>query len=280
MPELPEVEAARALAQRVAVGRRIVEIGCAGDPLVFEELPPARFRQTLLGRCVRGVGRHGKHLWLELDRRPWPCFHFGMAGGLQAPRARGVRLVSSGRKRDPDDAWPPRFTKLRLTFDDGGELVMTDARRLARVRLRTDPRAEPPISGLGFDALRDLPPSRRLAELLAGRSAPIKAVLLDQSFAAGVGNWIADEVLYHARIAPRRRAHSLSAGETLRLREALRSVVGAAVRARADSDRFPKTWLFHHRWGRKTGAVTARGEKIRHDTIAGRTTAWVPAVQR
>jgi formamidopyrimidine-DNA glycosylase len=278
MPELPEVEAARALAERVAVGRRIVRVGCAADPLVFAELPPTQFRGALLGRRVRGVGRHGKHLWLELDRRPWPCFHFGMAGGLHAPRTRGVRLVSSGRK-DPGDAWPPRFTKLRLIFDDGGELVMTDARRLGRVRLRTDPRAEPPISDLGFDALRGLPPPTRLAELLAARSAPIKAVLLDQSFAAGVGNWIADEVLYQARIAPRRRAQSLSPGETRRLRAALRSVVGAAVAARADSDRFPRTWLFHHRWGRRTGAVTARGERIRHDTIAGRTTAWVPAVQ-
>jgi formamidopyrimidine-DNA glycosylase len=279
MPELPEVEAARALAQRVAVGRKIVRVGCAADPLVFEALSATRFRRTLLGRYVRGVGRRGKHLWLELDRRPWPCFHFGMAGGFHAPRTRGVRLVSSGRK-DPEDAWPPRFTKLRLIFDDGGELVMTDARRLGRIRLRTDPRAEPPISDLGFDALRGLPPPTRLAELLAARSAPIKAVLLDQSFAAGVGNWIADEVLYQARIAPRRRAQSLSPGETRRLRAALRSVVGAAVAARADSDRFPRTWLFHHRWGRKTGTVTARGERIRHDTIAGRTTAWVPAVQR
>jgi formamidopyrimidine-DNA glycosylase len=56
--------------------------------------------------------------------------------------------------------------------------------------------------------------------------------------------------------------------------------VGTAVAARADSDRFPKRWLFHHRWGRDAAAMTARGEKIRHDTIGGRTTAWVPSVQR
>ena len=207
MPELPEVEAARVLARRVALGRRITRVWCAGDPIVFEARRPTQVRRALLGRRVRGVGRHGKHLWLELDRRPWPCFHFGMAGGFHAPRARAVRLVSAG-KRETGDAWPPRFAKLRLTFDDGGELVMTDARRLGRIRLRADPRAEPPVSELGFDALLGLPAPPRFADLLAGRSAPIKALLLDQSFAAGVGNWIADEVLYQARIAPRRPAHS------------------------------------------------------------------------
>ena len=279
MPELPEVEAARVLARRVALGRRITRVWCAGDPIVFEARRPTQVRRALLGRRVRGVGRHGKHLWLELDRRPWPCFHFGMAGGFHAPRARAVRLVSAG-KRETGDAWPPRFAKLRLTFDDGGELVMTDARRLGRIRLRADPRAEPPVSELGFDALLGLPAPPRFADLLAGRSAPIKALLLDQSFAAGVGNWIADEVLYQARIAPRRRAHSLSRDEARRLRTALRSVVATAVAARADSDRFPRSWLFHHRWGRDARAVTARGERIRHDTIAGRTTAWVPAAQR
>jgi len=279
MPELPEVEAARLLAQRVAVGRRIAAVWCAGDPIVFEGVTPARARRALLGRRVRGVGRHGKHLWLALDRRPWPCFHFGMAGGFHAPRSRGVRLVSSGT-RNPDAGWPPRFAKLRLTFDDGGELVMSDARRLGRIRLRADPPAEPPISELGFDALLGLPGPKPFFGLLAERSAPVKALLLDQSFAAGVGNWIADEVLYQARIAPRRRARSLSEAEARRLRAALQSVIRAAVAARADSDRFPRTWLFHRRWGRDPGAVTAGGEKIRHDTIGGRTTAWVPAVQR
>src|SRR5262249_3108444 len=97
---------------------------------------------------------------------------------------------------------------------------------------------------------------------------------------AGVGNWIADEVLYQARIAPRRAARSLSRDEIRRLRAALRSVVETAVAARADSDRYPKSWLFHHRWGRNAAAVTRRGEQSRHHTVGGRTSAWVPAIQR
>ncbi|HXJ78417.1 MAG TPA: DNA-formamidopyrimidine glycosylase family protein [Candidatus Methylomirabilis sp.] len=279
MPELPEVETARVLARRVATGRRITAVWCADDPIVFEALAPRRFRRALLGRRVLKVARHGKHLWFELDERPWPCFHFGMTGGFHAPRTRGVHLVSSGR-REAADTWPPRFAKLRLTFDDGGELVMSDARRLGRIRLRADPRAEPPIRDLGFDALLDVPRLAQFAALVAERTLPMKALLLDQSFAAGVGNWIADEVLYQARLSPRRSARSLSPDEVRRVRGALTSVIKTAVAARADSDRFPRTWLFHRRWGRDADAVTARGEKIRHDTIGGRTTAWVPAVQR
>jgi formamidopyrimidine-DNA glycosylase len=278
VPELPEVDAARRLAARVALGRRIVEVLCAPDPIVFAD-PPARVREALLGRQVKAVKRHGKHLWLELDRRPWPTMHFGMAGGLQTPQSAGVKLVSHGKGARPP-GWPPRFTKLHLTFDDGGELVLADGRRLGRVRLRRDPRREPPVSLLGFDALLELPSRARFTELVGRSKAPIKALLLDQSFAAGVGNWIADEVLYQARIAPLRTGHSLTSQEGGRLRLALKRVVETAVKVNSDSDRFPRSWLFHRRWGRNADAVTARGERIRHDTIGGRTTAWVPAVQR
>ena len=279
MPELPEVDAARVIAQRVAARRRIVAVACAKDPLVFEGVPPARFVRALTGRRVLAVRRRGKHLWMELDRRPWPTFHFGMAGGFHSTVRRGVRLVSHGSV-DRVAEWPPRFTKLRLTFDDGGELVMTDGRRLGRIRLREDPPTEPPISLLGWDALLEVPPPARFVAALRERRTPIKAVLLDQGFSAGVGNWIADEVLYQARIAPARRADTLGEAEARRLRVTIRAVMRRAVGARSDSDHFPRGWLFHYRWGKQADARTARGERITHTTVAGRTTAWVPAVQR
>ncbi len=278
MPELPEVEAARIAVRRLARGRRITAVRCADDPIVYEGVTPARFRRALRGRRVTAVRRRGKHLWLELDRRPWPCFHFGMTGGFHAPAAPGVRLVAYGR-RHPGATWPPRFTKLVLGFDDGGAVAFADARRLGRIRLRHDPRREPPISLLGFDALLELPPLRAFAAHLRQRAAPIKAVLLDQAFAAGVGNWIADEVLYQARIDPRRPARALTDDEVRRLRARLRSVIATSVRALNDSAQYPRRWLFHTRWDRRD-ARTARGETIRYLTIGGRTTAWVPAIQR
>jgi formamidopyrimidine-DNA glycosylase len=277
VPELPEVEAARLAVTRVAKGRRIVRVWCASDPIVFGGVAAARFRRILGGRRVLAVRRRGKHLWFELDRRPWPSFHFGMTGGFHTPHEGTVKLVGSGERRA--QGWPPRFAKLRLVFDDGGELVLADARRLGRIRLRHDPPHEPPIGLLGFDALLELPPPRRFAALLRERNAPMKALMLDQSFAAGVGNWIADEVLYQARIDPRRRARSLSEAEARRVRTKIRSVIATSVRHLNDSDHYPPTWLFHHRWGKRAFATTARGERIRYDTIGGRTTAWVPAVQ-
>jgi formamidopyrimidine-DNA glycosylase len=276
MPELPEVETARRAAAAVAVGRRITGVAVANDPIVFEGRAPARIRRALIGRRVRAVRRHGKHFWFELDRRPWLCAHFGMAGGLTTSRRPAVRLQSGHGGREP--GWPPRYTRLVLEFDDGGALAIADGRRLGRIRLRRDPADEPPIASLGFDALHGVPGAVRFRALARGRGAPIKALLLDQSFAAGVGNWIADEVLYQARIAPRRPARSLSDAELDRLRARLRAVVRTAVRVGADSDRFPHGWLFHRRWRRRPG-VTVRGDAIRWEAIAGRTTAWVPAVQ-
>jgi formamidopyrimidine-DNA glycosylase len=279
MPELPEVEHGRRIATRVAVGRRIVDARCSDDPIVFEGVSAARFSQALVGRRVKAVKRHGKHLWFELDQRPWPCLHFGMTGGFHtAPGGPRVTLKSSTKR--PDSAWPPRFTKLQLVFDDGGELVVADARRLGRIRLRADPAKEPPISLLGFDAHRSLPPFPQFRELVRQRSAPLKALLLDQSFAAGVGNWIADEMLYQARLDPRRRANSLRDTEIARMRTALKLVIDTSVRLLNDSDRYPRGWLFHRRWGKNPRAVTLRGDRIRHITLGGRTTAWVPGIQR
>ncbi|CAI8034338.1 Formamidopyrimidine-DNA glycosylase [Geodia barretti] len=108
-----------------------------------------------------------------------------------------------------------------MRFDDGGELAMTDGRRLGRILLRDDPEREPPVAKLGFDPLLAMPPPKRFSELIRARGANVKSLLLDQSFAAGVGNWIADEVLYQAGIDPRRHAASLTDAEACRLRARL-----------------------------------------------------------
>jgi very-short-patch-repair endonuclease len=170
VPELPEVEMARRLATRVAVGRRIVDVWCASDPIVIEGVTPARLGATLRGRRVREARRHGKHLWLELDRCPSLLMHFGMTGGLHVPTRPPLRLKSTRGSIPP--GWPPRFVKLRLTFDDGGELAMADARRLGRIRLRDDPRREPPVADLGFDALHELPAAGRFLALVRELGLP------------------------------------------------------------------------------------------------------------
>jgi formamidopyrimidine-DNA glycosylase len=107
----------------------------------------------------------------------------------------------------------------------------------------------------------------------------IKAVLLDQTLFAGVGNWIADEILYQARIDPHRLAAELTYAEVSKLRLKLMSILKTSIRLEADWSRYPKNWLFNFRWGKEKDARDSRGRSIMHETIGGRTTAWVPEVQ-
>lgn len=279
VPELPEVEHGRRVAESIVRGRRIRRVDVDDDRIVFDGIRPIEVKRALEGRRVEAVMRRGKQLWFRLDRSPHPLFHFGMTGAFRTRTADPLRLASSG-SRDEEGAWPPRFSKIVLTLEDGGELAMVNKRRLGRIRLRDHPEEEPPISLLGFDPLLDPPGPAAFVEALGRRTGNLKGLLLDQSFAAGVGNWIADEVLYRARIDPRRTASSLSPAEARRLRTALLGVVERAVQADARSDHFPRTWLFHRRWGKVSGARTVRGEPIEFLTVAGRTTAWVPSRQR
>lgn len=265
MPELPEVEAVRRRLEGRILGRRIRSAEAVDDPVVFRGVTGRRLAAALVGRRVKAVGRRGKHLWFELDRRPWPSFHFGMTGSFAVY---------------DEPAKCPRFWRLEVVFAGGVRLAFSDPRRFGRIRLLRDPANEPPIALLGADPLLEPPTARDLEALLGPRRAPLKAVLLDQSVFAGVGNWVADEILYQARLSPVRPASSLRREEIARLRRSLLAVVRRAVAVRADSDRFPRTWLFHTRWGRTVGATTARGEAIIHSTVGGRTTAWVPTRQK
>jgi formamidopyrimidine-DNA glycosylase len=277
MPELPEVERGRRLAEKVARDRVIERVRCADDRIVFDGVAPSTVRRKLTGRQVLAVHRRGKQLWFELDQAPHPLFHFGMTGSFRAPEVRPIALESGIRD---DGEWPPRFTKIHLYLDDGGELVMTNARRLGRIRLRHDPLGEPPLSELGFDPLLDMPPPAEFVARLVSRRTAVKNVLMDQSFSAGVGNWIADEVLYQAKVDPRRLACDVSAAEARAIRAALAKIVATAVEVDAEKSQLPRNWLFHDRWGKVAGAKTARGEAIEFTRIGGRTTAFVPARQR
>ena len=126
------------------------------------------------------------------------------------------------------EAWPPKFAKLQVEFDDGTQLAVTNIRRLGRIGLKQDPANEPPVSLLGWDPLQQFP-LPEIAAALKTRSAPvclchfqsdcgivnccrvqIKAALLDQTITAGVGNWIADECLYQSRLHPTTPCNALT----------------------------------------------------------------------
>jgi formamidopyrimidine-DNA glycosylase len=273
MPELPEVERARRTLERF-VGQRITSAKVHADELVIVDGARA-VEEALIGKRIERVRRHGKWMWLELDRPPHVLVHLGMSGAWHVKGEASFEYRSS--KKGASE-WPPRFVKIVMALGDGIEVALSDARRLGRVVLREDPYAEKPLSELGFDPLLAMPTLRRFTELMHKRRGPIKGLLLDQTFSAGVGNWVADEVLYQAAIDPRAEIKELTSDEVRRLHAKIRHVVKIAVSKDADSDRFPKSWLFHRRW--EKGLTTSKGDPIEHTVVAGRTTASVPAVQR
>ncbi|KAL5216375.1 hypothetical protein ABZP36_007776 [Zizania latifolia] len=127
------------------------------------------------------------------------------------------------------DEWPSKYSKFFVELDDGLEFSFTDKRRFARVRLFEDSF----ISGFN-----------------------------EQSFISGIGNWIADEVLYQSRIHPLQVASSLSREICEALHRSIQKVVKYAVEVDADCDRFPEDWLFHHRWGKKPGKVNVEQKNL------------------
>ena len=281
MPELPEVETVCRVMRQALERKRITRVEVVPDALFFSGVAPQAIEQALLRRTVLEVGRHGKFFWLTLDGKGPAVFgHLGMSGWVRAVGKKGTRLHGHGEAPFDDEQGRPRFLKLAVYTRDGSGIVLTDPRRLGRVWLSSSPETDSRLKRLGRDAFDDLPSESELRALLGRRRIPIKAVLLDQSALSGIGNWIADEVLYQSRIAPKRSAASLTAVEVAALRRSIRSVLAHAVKGGADHHRFPKSWLFEHRWGGTRGAEQIAGQPIVREEVGGRTTAWVPTRQK
>lgn len=263
MPELPEVEAYRQLAEAAAIGRTVASVLAPDAWYLKRGLTADALAGELPGRTLTAAGRRGKLLVLETDDGAGPVvgLRFGMTGRLLVDDRAGVDslLYSSARE---DEAWD----RFGLDFTDGGRLRIRDPRRLGGVELDPDlARLGPDAADLGLAALRDA---------LAGSAAPLKARLLDQSRIAGIGNLLGDEALWRAGLAPTRAAGSLSPAELRRLTAAIRSTV-ADLSGRGGShtgDFLP---------ARVPGGVCPRdGTPLVHATVGGRTTWWCPKHQR
>ncbi len=302
MPELAEVETIRRRLHESLRGKKIKEI--VADPKdrwMFQFAPLPKVKKALIGAKIKGTGRKGKYFWLELEGRGALIIHLGMTGNISVlkPKQKQHRKVwgeaeseaepvkteqglnkkqtkSLDKKRRPEEEdrqlW---FSRLLITFSDGSEMAVIDPRRFGRLWLTEDPWEHSRIKSLGYDPLLDFPNPKELSERLKKRKKAIKSVLLDQNLFAGIGNWLADEILFQARLSPHRKASDLDTAKVKALHKATLEVVRKAVKADADSELYPKTWLFHDRWGKSKVAKTSRG-KILHEQIGGRTTAWVP----
>jgi formamidopyrimidine-DNA glycosylase len=247
MPELPEAERARMKLEQ-AVGREIVAVDDR-DTYVCRPHAPGEMAAALVGHRLVDTHRRGKFLWAETDGGPALGLHLGMAGRLTV-----------------DEPPAPRnWDRFVLEFADGGRLALRDTRRLGRAVL------EPDFSHVGPDAAEV---GREEFRTRVGRgTAPLKARLLDQRAIAGVGNLLADESLWRARLSPRRPASELSADELDRLRRAVRAAVRYAIRnGGAHAGEFTP-----HR--ERGGHCPRCGTALERATIGGRTTFWCPVCQ-
>ncbi len=247
MPELPEAERARLQIEKV-LGREIVAVDDA-DAYVCRPHAPGEIAAALVGRRLTSAHRRGKFLWVETDGGPDLGLHLGMAGRIAVDEA-------------PADRNWDRFA---LDFAGGGRLALHDKRRLGRALIEPDfTHVGPDAAEVGRDAFR---------ERVGRGSAPLKARLLDQGVIAGVGNLLADETLWRARLSPRRPAGELDTEELDRLRRELRAATREAIRL----------------GGVHTGRfVAARGRgsscprcatALERATVGGRTTYWCPRCQ-
>jgi formamidopyrimidine-DNA glycosylase len=248
MPELPEAERARRQIEKV-LGREIAAVD-DHDSYVCRPHAPGEIEAALVGRRLTAAHRRGKFLWVDTDDGgPELGLHLGMAG----------RIVVDGEPA------PRNWDRFTIEFTDGGRMALRDKRRLGRAVL------EPDFSHVGPDAGEV--PADVFAERVGRGTAPIKARLLDQGHVAGIGNLLADEVLWRARLSPERPAGGLTGAELGELHVRLREAIADAVRLGG----VHTGEIIPHR---SAGESCPRdGSAMRRGRIGGRTTWWCPTCQ-
>jgi formamidopyrimidine-DNA glycosylase len=270
MPELPEVETTVRGLEPVLAGRRIASIEMRRPDL--RRPFPVDLRQRMTGARVLGLSRRAKYGLIHTDRGDTMVFHLGMSGHW--------RIDPSGIGR---------HDHVLIETDQGRRLALNDARRFGSVDIvRTeDLEAAEPFASMGPEPLGEDFDGAFLARALAGRTAPIKALLLDQRIVAGLGNIYVCEALHMAGIAPSRAAGRVGQARLGRLAGAVKAVLLAAIEAGGSSLRdyvrpdgelgyFSKEWRVYGR----EGAACACGAPIRRRADSGRSTFFCPKCQR
>jgi|FLYL01.1.fsa_nt_gi formamidopyrimidine-DNA glycosylase len=271
MPELPEVESVRRALLPVLLGRTVRRVEVLRDRTVRHHRDRSEVEERLVGRTVTRLRRHGKYLLGDLDSGDTWVFHLGMSG----------RIEVGG---DGTTA----HTNFRATLDDESDLRFVDPRTFGFVAVyRPDEVAASPLGRLGPDAWEQPPTPGWLEGRLKGRTAPIKALLLDQRIVAGIGNIYGDETLFRARLSPLRPGGSLGRSELVRLTRGLRAVLASAIAQEGTSLDDRAYLLPDGREGRNRPRVYGRagmacprcGAVLRRTTVAQRSTHFCPACQ-
>jgi formamidopyrimidine-DNA glycosylase len=263
MPEMLEVEYYRRLAEG-ALGRDIAVIEVPDPHCLEAGTTETLVSRGLVGTELTGARRWGKRLFLD-GSGPTLGIRFGMTGGLILDGTAAIdRLFYSSL--DLSDRW----VRFGIRFADGGALLLHDPRRMGRVSLGVgDPVLGPDALSVTRAELR-----RALAARRPGGGPPLKARLQDQARLAGVGNLLADEILWRAGLSPLRPSGSLTDAELTRLHRHLR----ATLRDLLERGGSHTGDLMNER--RPGGHCPRDGSPLLRSTVGGRTTWWCPVHQR
>ena len=263
MPELAEVEYFRTR-WNVGLRQRVARVLLHEKKRIFRGGDSREIVRTLSGAMLLGSETRGKQMAFQFSKGGWLGVHLGMSGKLHIEVA---------------DYVPGKHDHLVLV-QKRQVLVFSDPRMFGRVRFHLGKEAP-----AWWSALPPAVTSREftlalLRSILERRArAPLKALLLMQEFFPGIGNWMADEILWQARLHPRRPGGSLDLAEQRTLWKTLRIVSRVALKTiGVDWSDPPEEWLIHQRW-KKSGICPRHGTALEHAAIGGRTTAWCPLCQ-
>jgi formamidopyrimidine-DNA glycosylase len=283
MPELPEVETVRARLEPKLVGRRFEHVGIF-DPRLTRPADPAGVAAELEGERVAALDRRGKYLIVRFESGRVLLIHLRMTGQL---------LLVDGIASDASDGGPPPAEDVHrhavVKLDDGSDVVYRDVRRFGTWQLLDEDDLLPYLAQrIGREPLVRSFTSKRLAEALEGRRAPLKSALLDQRRLAGVGNIYADEALWRARLHPLRPAGELSAEEIAALHRGIRAALRAGIARQGATlsnyrtpDGSPGRMQEEFRvYGREGEPCERCGTPIEKIRAGGRGTWYCPSCQR
>ena len=264
MPELAEVEYYRKQWQP-AITQSITGVYLNASKRVFRGIDSEALGRDLVGEVFTDSSTHGKQMCFRFGTKHWLGVHLGMTGK--------THILKPGETPDKHD-------HLVLHMSSGASLVFTDPRMFGRI-LYSNTKSKPswwamlPPEILSTDFTLEY-----LNRFLDRRSkSPIKAVLLMQETFPGVGNWMADEILWRSRIHPKTRAGDLSTHKRRELYQRTQEVSRDALGViGTDWSTPPDHWLFNHRW-KDGGTCPQTGVLLKREQIGGRTTCWSPKWQ-
>lgn len=264
MPELAEV---LYFSRRwcPGMGQRVVRVHLHPTKRIFRGSRPQDLGRGLKNKKMVSIQTHGKQMLFRFGTDCWLGIHLGMTGKLSAA---------------PPDHRPGKHDHLVL-YTRTRALVFQDPRLFGRIRLHSASRPPDWWSSLPYPVLSREFSVPRLSEILKKRGrTPLKPLLLLQEFFPGIGNWMADEILWQADLNPRTLAGTLDQPAIARLHSKTQKVSKEAIRiiGRDWSDP-PRSWLFLHRWADGGQCPRCRKALIRKP-VGGRTTCWCPVCQK